>query len=71
MGFGLVNGFIDHFFAQPVTTTTYSAITNLHTLQITRGQAKFSQSAFTSRFLVMDLNNGDSSASMLTSLPAD
>jgi hypothetical protein len=32
---------------------------------------KPSRSAFTSRFPVTDLNNGDSSASALTSLPAD
>jgi hypothetical protein len=48
--------------------SNYSAIVNLHTLQITRAQAKPSQSAFTSRFPVIDLNNGDSSASVLTSL---
>jgi hypothetical protein len=41
---------------------------NLHTLQITIAHAKSSQSAFTSRFLVTDLNNVESSASVLTSL---
>jgi hypothetical protein len=51
-----------------LTTSNYSAIANLHILQITTAHAKPSQSAFTSRFLVTDLNNGDSSASVLTSL---
>jgi hypothetical protein len=50
------------------TTSNYSAIANLDTLQITTARAKSSQSAFTSRFLVTDLNSGDSSASVLTSL---
>jgi hypothetical protein len=68
MGFGLVTQFIDYL--QIVTTDNCSTIANLHTLQITRAHAKSSQSAYTSRFLVMDLNNGDSSASVLTSLPA-
>jgi hypothetical protein len=56
----------------PDLLTTYTtrnyAIANPHTLQITRSHAKSSQSAFTSRFLVTDLNNRDSSASALTSL---
>jgi hypothetical protein len=63
-----VNGFIDHLYTQLVTTSNYNAIANLHTLQITRAHAKFSQSSFTSHFLVTDFNNGDSSASVLTSL---
>jgi hypothetical protein len=45
-----------------------NGIADLHTLQITRSHAKSCQSAFTGRFLVADLNNGDSSASVLTSL---
>jgi hypothetical protein len=53
-----------------VTTSNYGAIANLHTLKITRAQAKSSQPAFTSRFLATDFNNGDSSASVLTPLPA-
>jgi hypothetical protein len=40
-----------------LTTSNYSAIANQHTLRITRAHAKFSRSAFTSRFLVTDLNN--------------
>jgi hypothetical protein len=52
------------------TTSNYNAVADLHPLQITRAHAKSSQSAFTSHFLVMDLNNRDSSTSMLTSLPA-
>jgi hypothetical protein len=37
----------------------HNAIANLHTLQIARAHAKSCQSAFTSRFLVKNLNNGD------------
>jgi hypothetical protein len=66
MGFGLVIGFIDHI--QIVVTSNYNAIANLHTLQIITAHAKPSQSASTSRFPVTDLNNGDSSASVLASL---
>jgi hypothetical protein len=51
-------------------TSTYNAIADLHVLQLTRAHAKSSQSAFTSRFLVTDTNNGDSSASVVTLLPA-
>jgi hypothetical protein len=50
-------------------SATVTDIADLHTLQITRAHEKFSQSAFTSRFLVTDLKNGDSSASMVTPLP--
>jgi hypothetical protein len=39
-----------------------------HILHITRAHAKSSQFAFTIHFLVTDLNDGDSSASVLTSL---
>jgi hypothetical protein len=35
-GFGLEIGFIDHFNTQLMTTLNYSAIPNLHILQITR-----------------------------------
>jgi hypothetical protein len=69
MGFGLVTRFIDHLHI--VTTSNYNIIADLHTLQTAKAHAKPSQSAFTNRFLVTDLNIGDSSASMLTSLPAD
>jgi hypothetical protein len=68
MGFGLVTRLIAHFDTRLVTTSNYSANANLHTLQITRAHAESSQS-FTSHFLVTNLNNGDSSASMLMSLP--
>jgi hypothetical protein len=70
MGFGLVTGFIDHLYTRLGTTSNYNAIADLHTLQITKAHAKSAQSAFSSHFLVTDLNNGDSSASMLTPLPA-
>jgi hypothetical protein len=43
---------------------------NLHNSQITRADSKRSHSSSTSRFLVKDLNNGDSSATVFTSLPA-
>jgi hypothetical protein len=46
------------------------ASAHLHALHITRAHANSSQSAFTSRFLVTDLNNADSSASVVTLLPA-
>jgi hypothetical protein len=46
----------------------YSSIDNLNTLQIIIAHTKSSQSAFISRLLVTDPNNGDSSASVLTSL---
>jgi hypothetical protein len=68
MGFGLKIGFIDHFNTQLVTTINYNGITDLHTLQITTAHAKSIQSAFSSCFPVTGLNNGDSSASVLTSL---
>jgi hypothetical protein len=51
-----------------VTTNKYNAIANLHNLQISTAHVKPSQSAFTSRFPVTDLKNGDSSTSVLTSL---
>jgi hypothetical protein len=69
IGFGLVNGFIDHLYTRLGTTSTHNAIADLHILQITRAHTKSSQSTFTSRFLVVDLNNGDSSASVVTPLP--
>jgi hypothetical protein len=56
----LVNGFIDDLHTPVATTNNYNAIANPH--------AKSSRFAFTSRFLVTGFNNGDSSASVLTSL---
>jgi hypothetical protein len=41
----LENGFIDHFNTWLVTTPNYSAIANLHTLQITTAHAKCFQSS--------------------------
>jgi hypothetical protein len=40
MGFRLDIGFIDHLYTQLGTTSNYSAIANLHTLQITTAFAK-------------------------------
>jgi hypothetical protein len=65
-----VNGFIEHLHTRLETTSTYNAIADLHTLQITKVHAKSSQSAFTSRFLATDLKIGHSSASVVTLLPA-
>jgi hypothetical protein len=50
--------------------TLNKAIAGLHNLQITRAHAKSSQSTFTSLFLVRDINDGDSSASVVTRFPA-
>jgi hypothetical protein len=63
----MVNGFTVHLYTRLRTTSTYDTVADLHTLQITRAHAKSSQSAFTTRFLVMDPNNADTSASMLAS----
>jgi hypothetical protein len=41
MSFGLDIGFIDHLYTQVVTKSNYSAIANLHTLQITIAPANF------------------------------
>jgi hypothetical protein len=65
-----VNGLVDHLHILLGTTSSYSAIADLHTLQITRAHAKSSQLAVTSCFLATDLYDGDSSASVLTSLSA-
>jgi hypothetical protein len=46
MGFGLVIVFIEHL--QIVTTSSYSAIANSHTLQFTPARTKSSQSAVSS-----------------------
>jgi hypothetical protein len=64
-GFGLETGLIDHFNTQLLTTLNYSAIADLHTLQITTEHTKYFQPAVTSRFTATDLNNGDYSAAVL------
>jgi hypothetical protein len=46
-------------------TVDFNSTANFHTLQITTAHAKSFQSAVTSRFPETDLNNGDSSASVL------
>jgi hypothetical protein len=65
---GVCIGFTDHFNTRLVTTSNFSAIANLHALQIKTAHTKPSLSASTGRFSVMDLNNGDYSASVFTSL---
>jgi hypothetical protein len=40
MGYGLVNGFIDHLYTPLRTASNYSAIANRHTLQITTAPTK-------------------------------
>jgi hypothetical protein len=47
-GFGLEIGFIDHFNTRLVTTLHYSAIADLHTLQIITAHLKSFQSAVSS-----------------------
>jgi hypothetical protein len=59
---------LDSWIDLVTTTNNYNAVANLHTSQITRSHAKFSQSAFASRFPATDLNNEDSSACVLISL---
>jgi hypothetical protein len=65
----IVNEFIDLLCTRLKTTSTYNSIADLNNLQSTRAHAKFSV-CFTSCFLVRDLNNGDSSASVVTPLSA-
>jgi hypothetical protein len=48
MGFGLEIGFIDHFNTRLVTALNYSAIADLHTLQITTAHSKSFQSTVSS-----------------------
>jgi hypothetical protein len=72
-GFGLVNGFIDHFNIRLVTTSNYSAIADFHTLKNTAAHAKSlpAFSVFTSPSLVTASNSGDSSASVLNCTDTD
>jgi hypothetical protein len=71
MGFGLVIGFIEHLYTPLRSTSNYSVTDNLHTLQTTTAHYKpQSFVVFPSRYLVTALNNADSSASVLTLLPA-
>jgi hypothetical protein len=63
-------GFIELLSTRHVTTLDYSATDDLHPSQIITAQSKPSQFAFTSRFPVTASNNGNSSASSFTPLPA-
>jgi hypothetical protein len=60
-----LNGFIDHSFIPLGTTSNYSAIANLHTLQIATAPAKLFPTCcvFISRSLTTASNSGNSSAS--------
>jgi hypothetical protein len=58
-GSGLEIGFADHL--QVITINNNNTLANFNTLQIIIAHTKPFQSAFTSRFPVMDLNNGASS----------
>jgi hypothetical protein len=48
VGFGLVAGFTDHFNTRLLTTLNYSAVADLHILQITTPHAKSFQFAVSS-----------------------
>jgi hypothetical protein len=50
-------GFIEHLYAQLVTTWNYNSPTGLHTLKITVTVAHIKSSVFISRFLATDLNS--------------
>jgi hypothetical protein len=63
MRFWLEIGFIDHLWI--VTSSNSNSLTELHTPDIALTTAHV-----TSRFLIMDFNSGDSSASVLTPSPA-
>jgi hypothetical protein len=68
-GFELEIRFIGHFSTRLVTALNYSAIADLHTLQITTAHAKSSTYVcyvFNTRSLVKASNSGDSSASTLS-----
>jgi hypothetical protein len=62
---GLDIGFIDHLYTPLGTTRNYSAIADLHNLQITTAAAKPFPNCWvlTSRSLATTANSGDSSAS--------
>jgi hypothetical protein len=66
-GFGLDIGLIDHLRTQLGTTSNYSAVANVRTLQITTAHAKYYPTCYvsTGRFLVTASNSGDSSVSAL------
>jgi hypothetical protein len=60
---------IDNWIYRPLTviiTSNCNIIAKLHILHITTAHATPTQSAFTSRFPVTHLNNGDTSTSVLS-----
>jgi hypothetical protein len=59
MGFGLVNGFIDHLYTRLGITSNYSVTADLHNSQITTAPTRpQSFIVFPSRCLVTALNDG-------------
>jgi hypothetical protein len=65
--FGLFNGFIDHLYARPGTTSNYRATANLHSSQIIIATTCC---VFTSRSLATASNSGSSSTSRARFLPS-
>jgi hypothetical protein len=60
-GLDWILNLLEHFTTRLGTRNNYSAIANLHTLQLTTEHDKFSAcSVFSSRSLVTASNNGDS-----------
>jgi hypothetical protein len=68
MGYGLVNVFIEHL--QVVATNNYNTIPTSTLYKLLHAKSSPACSVFTSRCLVIALNNEDSSASVLMLLPA-
>jgi hypothetical protein len=67
-GFGSVTRFTDHLYTPLEITSNYSAIADLHNSHINIAPAKPFSSLFYWSFLVINLNNGYSSASVVTPL---
>jgi CBS domain containing-hemolysin-like protein len=65
MGYGLVNWYFFHLYTPPRITSNYSALANLHTLQITTAPATHFPACcvLTSFSLATAYNSGKSSAS--------
>jgi hypothetical protein len=72
MGYGLVNGFIDHLYTPLGTTRYYGTTVNLHNVQITTAPAEPFPALCvrTSHSMAMVSNSGDSSLSRIQVLPS-